>query len=325
MTTIEPSVIDWLLDSDPSLRWQVLADLLDAPAGEVAAERARVETEGVGAQLLALQDEEGYWGGTAWNPGWDSTMHALNLLYTFGLDPASEAAKNAMRKVREGVHWVGWDQDGSWKGFDFVGNPYFDGEVEPCINGQVAASAVYFGEKVERIKGLLLNEQMEDGGWNCEQERGSTRGSFNTTICVLEALLELERSGDPDARIHAERLRGEEFLLARRLFKRLSTGEILHIDRMQESLFTTLSFPPFPHYDYLRALEYFRRANSTPDPRVSDAIALLRSKRQEDGRWLLENQYEGTMLVDLGETVGEPSRWNTLRALRVLRWYEAGI
>src|SRR5215831_13841022 len=178
----------WLLDSDPSIRWQVMRDLTHAPAEEVAAERARVATEGWGARLLALQRADGSWAGAAWNRGWDSTMHVLTLLREMGLDPESDAARRAVGRVRDHVVWQGWGPQGG-------DNPFFVGEVEPCINGQVAASGAYFGQEVKRIVDRLLGEQLSDGGWNCEAENGSTRSSFNTTICVLEALLECELAG----------------------------------------------------------------------------------------------------------------------------------
>src|SRR5512132_980553 len=180
------SVIRWLLDSDPSVRWQVMQDLIGAPADEVAAERARVATEGAGARLLALQAPDGRWGGTAWNRGWNSTMHVLMLLREMGLDPASDQARRAVGLVRDRVTLQGC---GPHKAHD---NPFFAGEVEPCINGQVGAVGAYFRQDVRGIVDRLLAEQLPDGGWNCEAANGSTRSSFNTTICVLEALLEHE-------------------------------------------------------------------------------------------------------------------------------------
>ena len=313
-------VIQWLLDGDPAIRWQVLRDLIGAPAAEIAAERARIATEGAGAQLLALQGDDGTWGGTAWNHGWDSTMHVLALLREFGLDPAGAVAQRAVNLVRKRVHWMGWDRDGTWRGQDFVGNPYFAGEVEPCINGQVAASGAYFGQDAERIIDRLLGEQLADGGWNCEAANGSTRSSFNTTICVLEALSEYELTGASPGPVRmsavtAARLRGQEYLLERHLFRRLTTGEIIDPAWLQ------FSFPNWWHYDVLRGLDYLRWADAAPDERAAEAIALVESRRGPDGRWLLDNQHPGRMPVDLDEGLGQPSRWNTLRALRVLKWY----
>ncbi|MEP7358903.1 MAG: hypothetical protein ABI847_16760, partial [Anaerolineales bacterium] len=208
----DSAVIQWLLDgSDPSIRWQVMRDLLHAPEDEVAAERARVASEGAGAQLLTLQGADGSWAGEAFNQGLNSTMHVLTLLQELGLDPASAEAQRAMGLVRDHVRWRGWDWDGAWRGLEFQGNPFFAGEVEPCINGQVLSSSAYFGQAAhsQRIIGLLLAEQLADGGWNCEAANGSTRASFNTTICVLEALLEYELATGRGAAVTDARRRGD--------------------------------------------------------------------------------------------------------------------
>ena len=311
------SVIRWLLDSDPSIRWQVMRDLTDAPTGEVAAERERVATEGAGARLLALQASDGRWGGAAWNRGWDSTMHALMLLREMGLDPASDEARRAVGLVRDRVTWRGCGPP------EAADSPFFAGETEPCINGQVAAPGAYFGQDVHGIVDRLLGEQLPDGGWNCEAETGSTRSSFNTTICVLEALLEHERAGAGGPAVTAARLRGQEYLLERRLFHRRSTGEVIERDRKGGAVWTRFAFPTWWHYDVLRGLEYLRRAGVAPDERMAEAIDLVASKRDSDGRWPLETQYPGRMPVEMDEGEGRPSRWNTLRALRVLDWYSA--
>ena len=311
------SVIQWLLDSDPSIRWQVMRDLTDASAEEVAAERARVATEGAGARLLALQGADGRWGGAAWNRGWNSTMHVLMLLRDMGLDPASDQARRAVGLVRDRVTWKGCGPP------ECDGNPFFAGEVEPCINGQVAAVGAYFGQDVRGIVDRLLAEQLPDGGWNCEAANGSTRSSFNTTICVLEALLEYELAGGSSAEVTEARLRGQEYLLERRLFRRRSTGEVIERDRKGGAAWTRFAFPTWWHYDVLRGLEYLRSAGVAPDERVAEAIELVASKRDGDGRWPLETRYPGEMPVETDEGEGRPSRWNTLRALRVLDWYSA--
>lgn len=305
------SVERWLLDSDPSIRWQVKRDLLRASADEVAAERARVATEGAGARLLALQAPDGRWGGAAWNHGWDSTMHALTLLWEMGLDPSSGEARRAVDLVRERVTWRDCGPP------EVDDNPFFAGEVEPCINGQVAAPGAYFGLDVQGIVDRLLGEQLADGGWNCEAHNGSTRSSFNTTICVLEALLEHERAVGAEPAVTTARLRGQEYLLERRLFRRLSTGEVV------DAAWTRFAFPTWWHYDVLRGLEYLRRAGVAPDERVAEAVGLVASKRDDDGRWPLETSYPGRMLVETDEGEGRPSRWITMRALRVLDWYSA--
>ena len=310
------TVIDWLLDSDPAIRWQVMRDLIGASEGEVAAERARVATEGFGARLLALQADDGRWGGAAWNRGWDSTMHVLMLLRDMGLDLASDQARRAVGLVRDRVTWQGCGPQ------ECDGNAFFEGEVEPCINGQVAAVGAYFGQDVRGIVDRLLGEQLPDGGWNCDAPNGSTRSSFNTTICVLEALLEYERPGNGTPVVTEARLRGQEYLLERRLFRRRSTGQVIERDRKGGAAWTRFAFPTWWHYDVLRGLDYLRSAGVPPDERAAEAIELVASKRDGDGRWLLETRYPGVMPVETDEGEGRPSRWNTLRALRVLRWYD---
>jgi len=311
------SVIRWLLDSDPSIRWQVMRDLIGAPVEEIAAERARVATEGAGARLLALQGADGRWGGAAWNRGWDSTMHVLMLLRDMGLDPASDQARRAVDRVRDRVTWNGCGPR------ECEGNAFFQGEFEPCINGQVAAVGSYFGHDVRGIVDRLLAEQLPDGGWNCEAANGSMRSSFNTTICVLEALPEYERAVGGSQEVIGARLRGQEYLLERHLFRRRSTGEVIERDRKGGTAWTSFAFPTWWHYDLLRGLEYLRNAGAAPDERVAEAIELVVSKREVDGRWLLETRYPGVMPVETDKGQGRPSRWNTLRALRVLNWSSA--
>lgn len=299
------SVIRWLLDSDPSIRWQVMRDLTDASEAEVAAERARVATEGWGARLLARQAEDGRWGDDPSNPEWTCLLHLL-WLRDMGLDPQSDAAGRAVALVRDNVTWHWWDD-----------NPFFVGEVEPCINGRIVGVGSYFGQDVRGLVDRLLGEQMADGGWNCEQENGSTRGSFHTTINVLEGLLEHERATGGSAAVRAACLRGHAYLLERRLFRRLSTGEII------DPAFTQFSFPTGYHYDVLRGLDYLRSAGAVPDDRVAEAIELVESKRDADGRWALENPHPDQLDVAMDPGESRPSRWNTLRALRVLDWYAA--
>ena len=298
------TVEEWLLDSDPAVRWQVMRDLTGAPEADVAAERARVATEGWGARLIALQGPDGQWGGGTLFPEWISTTWTLTLLRHFGLDPASAQARRAVALVRENSRW------------EHAGQRYFDGEVEPCINGRAVALGAYYGEDVAGIVDRLLGEQMADGGWNCEQENGSTCGSFHSTICVLEGLLEYERAHGTSPAVTAAREGGEVYLLDRRLFRRLSTGEVV------DSSWTQFSFPTRYLYDVLRGLEYLCSAGVTPDDRMAEAIALVESKRCSDGRWLLENVHPGEVHFEIDDGEGEPSRWNTLRALRILRWYE---
>jgi hypothetical protein len=309
------SVIGWLLDGDPAIRWQVLADLTGAPPGEVAAERARVEHEGWGAALLAAEDPDGLWAGGACFPGswswgsggpgqpWTATMHTLQTLQLLGLDPASAAARRAVALVAENGRW------------EHAGQRYFDGEVEPCINGRTIDTGAYFGVDVAPLVERILAERLADGGWNCEAENGSVRSSFHTTIDVLDGLLEFERATGGSPAVHEARRAGEEYLLDRRLFRRRTTGEVV------DPGYLDFAFPYYWHYDVLRALDYFRRAGADPDPRMEEAMAVVRSKRDPDGRWPLDRIHPGEVHLDLEAPVGAPSRWNTLRALRVLDWW----
>jgi hypothetical protein len=311
------TVLDWLLDSDPAIRWQVLRDLTHAPAQVVATGRSRVATEGWGARLLALQGADGQWAGGACFPArsfnwraendgqpWTATLPTLQLLCDFGVDPGAERVCQAVAQVRDNCRW------------EHAGQPFFSGEVEPCINGRTVTLGAYFGQDVDGVVTRLLGEQLEDGGWNCEAENGSVRSSFATTINVLEGLLAHERATGGSAGSIDARRRGEEYLLERRLSRRKTTGEVVNPAWLQ------YSFPAHWHYDVLRALDYFRAAGGAPDPRLGEAIGLLQSKQQPDGTWLLENTHPGKVHFALEDGDGRPSRWNTLRALRVLSWYD---
>jgi hypothetical protein len=309
--------LDWLLDADPAIRWQAMRDLTDAPADQVAAERARVATEGWGARLLALRRTDGLWDVGKADTEW-ITLLALLMLGDMGLDASSPEARNAIGLVRDATWrnpWAEWD-----------GQRVFAGEVEPCINGRIVTVGAYFGLDVTAIVERLLGEQMADGGWNCEQENGSTRGSFHTTINVLEGLLEHRRTTGGSAEVTTALERGQAYLLERRMLRRLSTGELI------DPAFTLFSFPTGYHYDALRGLDHLRAADVAPDARVDEAIDLLGSKRDTEGRWPLENPHETELVnarlrdlhFDMGEREGRPSRWNTLRAMRVLAWYEGG-
>jgi len=307
-------VIDWLLDGDPAIRWQVLRDLVHAPAEDVAAERARVEHEGWGWRLVALEDPDGLWDGgacfpasyTGAEPGqpWTATMHTLQTMQLFGIDPASESAHRAITLVAENGRW------------EHAGQRYFDGEVEPCINGRTIDAGAYFGVDVAAIVERILSERLDDGGWNCEAENGSVRSSFDTTINVLDGLAEFERATGGSAEVRAAKRGGEEYLLERGLLRRKSTGEVA------DPAYLDFAFPTYWHYDVLRALDYFRGSGADPDPRMTEAIDHVRSKQQPDGRWLLDRIHPGRVHFDIESGVGTPSRWNTLRALRVLHWWD---
>ncbi len=305
--------MSWLLDSDPSIRWQVMRDLTYEPADAIAAERSRVATEGWGARLLALQAPDGQWGGRPWSHDWTDTFHVLELLRRFGLDPDSEPARRAVGLVRDHITWRDPEFETPW-----ADHRFFEGEVEPCINGNVVSTGSYFGVDMASLVERLLGEQLPDGGWNCEVENGATVSSFGTTINVLEGLLERERAIGGSAVVAEARSRGEAYLLERRLFRRKSTGEVIDPSWLQ------FSFPTWYHYDVLRGLDYLRDAGVKPDERVAEAIGVVEGQRDPDGRWPLQNVYDGESHVEMEAGEGQPSRWNTLRALRVLDWFAQG-
>lgn len=313
-------VVAWLLDSDPSIRWQVQRDLLDAQEPVWRAERAKVETTGWGCLLLAHEDDDGQWAGGAFFPRdfepqeweevgqpWTATCWSLTQLREFGLDASSERARRAVALVGGNARW------------DHDGQPFWEGEVEECINGRTVADGAYFGVDVSSIVERLVDARLVDGGWNCERANGSVRSSFDTTINVLEGLLEYERATGGTPQSKEARASGEEYLLERNLLRRLSTGEPAN------ERFLLLCHPNRWRYDVLRALDYFCAASAlsgaTPDPRLTLAIDHLRSRRLDDGRWALDWSPPGRVWFDVDEGEGRPSRWLTLRALRVLRWW----
>lgn len=305
-TGVDRPTLAWLLEADPALRWQVLRDLTDAPAGAVAEERARVAVEGWGARLLSLQREDGQWGDGERHPFWWTNLYSLIWLRDLGVDPESEPVRRMIARVRDRVTW------GEWHGHA----RFFDGEVEPCINGRVVALGSYFAQPVEGVVDRLLDEQLADGGWNCEAERGSTRSSFHTTICVLEGLLDFERFSGGSATLEQARRRGEEYLLERQLTRRLSTGEVI------DPSWAEPAFPPLWHYDLLRGLDYLRHAGREPDERARGAVQLLVRRRGRDGRWARAVQHEDTLYPEMAGALGSANRWVTLRAARVLSWFD---
>lgn len=297
------STLDWLLDGDPAIRWQVMRDLTDATPDQVAAVRARVGVEGWGSRLLDLQADDGNWGGGAYTPKWTSTTYTLLLLRHLGIDPDDERMRAATNRVEDHVVMGGRDR------------PFFQYATELCVTGMALALGSYF---LEDARGLpqpeyLLERQHEDGGWNCRVS--SDRSSFHTTISVLEALLEYEAAVGGDATLREARARAHEYFLKRRLMYSLSTGELI------TKRWLLMSFPPRWHYDVLRGLDYLRESGGDPDPRCEEAIEVVRSKQRTDGTWPLQGRHAGQEHFQMEDGSGKPSRWNTLRVLRVLNWY----
>lgn len=323
MTGTRPSaaVTAWLLEGDAAIRWQVMRDLLDEPDQVWQAERAKVETHGWGASLLARQGEDGLWDGGVFVPSgftrelwqqegqpWTGAAYALNDLREWGLDPRAEAARRVVRLVGENGRWDEGDQ------------PFWEGEVEECINGRTLADGAYFGVDMAALAARLVSERQPDGGWNCERANGSVRSSFDSTINVLEGLLEFERATGGSPEVQAARRAGEEFLLERNLFRRKATGE------PADPAYLLLGHPHRWHYDVLRALDHLRASaqisGAPADPRLGEALAHLRGRGLPDGRWPLDVRHGGRQWFEVDAGPGMPSRWVTLAALRVLRWAE---
>ncbi len=305
-----PAQLKWLLNSDPAIRWQVMRDLTDEASNAVAAERSRVATEGWGAQLLARQSRAGNWGGPDEDRGLLVTLYSLVVLMDLGLDPAGKQARKMIGRVDK--HLV----------FKPLNNrPFLHGESEPCINGRILALGAYFKKPNHSLANHLLSQQLEDGGWNCEavepsaKRPPSRRSSFHTTICVLEGLLAYEQAGRKRAAITKARKRAENYLLERRMFRSLRTGEVI------DERWLRFSFPTFWHYDVLRGLDYLRNAGIKPDSRVREAIEIVIQRRYQNGRWPLNLLHRERIPLEMETAVGSASHWNTLRALRVLRWY----
>jgi len=279
-----------------------MKDLTGESPNVIAAERSRVATEGWGAQLLARQFPNGKWGGREEDRGLLITFYSLVVLKDLGLDPASKEARKMIERVDKLV-------------FEWHDNrPFFHGETEPCINGRILGLGSYFKEPNDALAKQLLGEQLADGGWNCEAPK-SRRSSFHTTICVLEGLLDYERAGRKSAAVTKARKRAENYLLERRLFRSLRTGEVIN------KRWLRFSYPTFWHYDVLRGLDYLRNAGVKPDSRVSDAIETVMERRHQNGRWPLNLLHPEHIPLEIETGIGRASRWNTLRALRVLRWY----
>jgi hypothetical protein len=280
-----------------------MRDVVNEPVEVVAAERARVALEGWGARILELQTPGGHWGGDDERRTWMTTTYALVLMKDLGADPVAKEVRTALDRVREHIAW--WQLDG---------RPYFDGESEPCINGAILAAGAYFGQPADRLVDRLLDEQLEDGGWNCNAPP-SKRSSFHTTICVLEGLLEYEKARGATTAVTQARARGQDYLLCRRMFRSLSSGDVIDRGWMR------YSFPTTWHYDVLRGLDYLRSAGVPPDERVAEAVDIVEKRRHQNGRWPLNVVHSDRIPFDMEPGVGKASRWNTLRALRVLKWY----
>lgn len=304
-------VVTWLLDGDPAIRWQVMRDLEARPAQEWQAEQARVAQEGWGAKLLDFQDEDGRWTRKLYGYKWISTTYSMVLLRRLGLPPDDARAARGCRLFLDEGLW----RDGG------INVSTSQERSECCVTGMVLGLVSWFqfdDPRAERLVNFLLTAQLADGGWNCEWDRGGSHSSLHTTTNVLEGLREYAvAAGSRSGETGDAEARGREFLLEHRLFRSHRTGEIVDPRMLR------LSFPPRWRHDILRSLDYFRTAGAVHDERLRDAVEILRGKRRRDGRWPLQQRYPGRVWFEM-EQVGQPSRWNTLRARRVLDWWDLG-
>ena len=324
LMALEAQFAAWLLDADPALRWRVERDLTSELRAVWEQTRARTMTEGFGARLLALQDADGQWAGGAYFPGdfdfygpeaaedagqpWTATTWSLNSLREWGVD--ATALGDTAELLAVNSHW------------EYDDSPYWSGEVDCCINAFTLANGAWLGVDVRGIAQWLLEHQMADGGWNCEWEKGSTRSSFHSTLNVLGGLLYFETvTGGSDA-LRAARQRGEEYLLERRLLYTRSTGELVG------PWVTKFTYPFRWTYSALRAVDYFRGATIHDgvdgDPRLSDAISLVRDARRGDGVWIQDGRHLGRVWFEVDVSPGEPSKWLTFYGTRVLEWWDKG-
>ena len=318
----DDALLDWLLDTDPALRWQVERDLAGAPESTWQATRARVATEGMGALLLAHQDEDGQWAGGAYFPeGFDfanpdpadeggqpytATTWSLTTLREFGLD--AEVLAGTAEKLAANARW------------EYDDLPYWGGEVDCCINGMTLANGVWLGADVAGIADWFVEHRLPDGGWNCEWVEGSTRSSFHSTLNSLKGILSYERANGGTAALQAARHAAEAYLLERHLLRRRSTGELVG------NWATHFAYPFRWFYSVLHAADYFRAAalhdGTPPDPRLADALDIIRAARRPDGTWVQERRHPGRVWFEIDVPAGQPSPWLTFHATRVLDWWD---
>lgn len=318
----DPALLSWLLNTDPALRWQVQRDLAGSPEADWQATRSKVAVEGFGARLLALQDPDGQWAGGAFFPAgfdfegpeaapgagqpWTATTWSLNSLREWGVD-ARELAGTA-ELIAQNSRW------------EYDDLPYWDGEVDCCINASTLANGTWLGADVAGLAQWFPEHQLDDGGWNCEWVEGSKRSSVQSTLNVLKGLLYREAATGGDEVLRAARKKGEEYLLERRLLYRLSTGELV------APWATRFAYPFRSFYSALNAVDYFRAATlhdgGTPDPRLADAIEVTRTARRPDGTWIQERRHPGRVWFEIDVPAGEPSPWLTFYGTRALAWWD---
>lgn len=305
---ISEEVTTWLSGADPSVVWQAQRDLFALPESTWKRTRRRVASEGWGERLLSHRASDGTWGGGLYSPKWISTFYSLRLLTHLGLEPTQpEGCGSCELLLDEGVTEGGGVS--LWNA----------GYTDTCVTAMLLSMACHFGfsgdERVGRMVRWLLAEQMTDGGWNCEREKGAVHASFHTTISALEGLAAHLAATGPDEPTQVAMKKAHDFFLRHQLYRSCTTGEVV------KDSFTRFSFPPRWFFDVLRGLEHFAHVDAPWDDRLADPVDLLLRRRDTAGRWSAQNKHTGRTYFDL-DRPRAPSPMNTLRALRVLRWVE---
>jgi hypothetical protein len=302
-------LVNWLMEGDPAIQYQASRDLKHTNAQKLLAMQKRIEHEGWGAAFLSRRRKNGHWGITFYQPKWTSTHYTLLDLKTIGLEPLNLHAVESTRMVMD-------QREGEDGGINLAGSLRFS---DVCVNGLILNYAAFFSPKHSRLYSIvdfLLKVQMSDGGWNCRYlDPTTTHSSLHSTLSVLEGLLEFRKSSKYRIRdILIGEKKAIEFLLRHKLYKSHRTGEVI------DQRMLRFSFPCRWRYDVLRCLDYFQDAHVAYDPRMKEALDVVIGKQKPDGKWIVQQKHPGKVHFDM-EKPGAPSRWNTLRCLRVLGYF----
>ncbi len=301
--------IDWLLEGDVSIQYQVWRDLLGVDKKKL---QASISTEGWGQEYLSKRKSDGHWGDGFYQPKWISTHYTLLDLRNLNLSPTNDIVQETLELILQNNIA---DDGGIQLG------PSTSQYSDVCVNGMFLNYASYFKTpeiKMHSIIDCLLNEIMADGGFNCRTTRsGAKHSSLHTTISVLEGLSEFQKAGYTYRKdeILSVKKSSIEFILLHQLFLSDRTGQIINKE------FLKLTYPCRWKYDILRALDFFQYTGIGWDNRMKAAIDVLKSKRNNEGSWNMQAAHPGQVHVNM-EKAGKPSRWNTLRVLRVMKHFE---
>ena len=302
-------IIDWLLEGDVSLQYQVWRDLLGADKKKL---QSRIANEGWGNKILSKRNSDGHWGDRFYQPKWISTHYTLLDLRNLNLPSNNEIVQETIELVLQN----NMADDGGIR----LG-PSTSQHSDVCVNGMFLNYASYFKtpeKKLHSIIDSILNEIMPDGGFNCRTTRsGAKHSSLHSTISVLEGFVEFQKAGYRYRKeeILSAQKSSIEFILVHQLFLSDKTGHIINKD------FLKLTYPCRWKYDILRAMDFFQYAGIERDHRMKATIDVLKTKRNKEGTWNMQAAHSGQVHVNM-EKAGQPSRWNTMRVLRVMKHFE---